>query len=264
MEVVSWIRAHMHAEADASYPLLRWIPSTHATACFDYLESISPAERDELLEARARVAALGFVLTPPAQQEILQLANSNPALVKYREAMLRGPLAMGLRYQSIRMAKAVLNDAQSIAMMQQTRSTLDYVPRDDAPLPLVNDADVTKLHPAKAPQLKKLVKPLLQGLLGAKEERMPGGTMKYDGVLDGTPVTVRVDYAARDVQMIYAVSIPDPERKIVVIGTGYEHLFGMGGGWDYITEENAEASIGLLPELLRRLVTLRNEVKRLA
>ena len=96
-QIVSWVHDHMHAEADAGYPLLRRIPSTHATACFDYLESISPAERDELLEARARVAALGFVLTPPAQQEILQLVNSNPALVKYREAMSRGPLAMGDR-----------------------------------------------------------------------------------------------------------------------------------------------------------------------
>src|SRR5262245_19189850 len=94
--IVSVIRDHLHAEADAGYPLLRRIPSTHATACFDYLESVSPAEREELLEARVRVAALGFVLTPPAQQEILQLVNSNPALVKYREAM-RGPLAMGLR-----------------------------------------------------------------------------------------------------------------------------------------------------------------------
>ncbi len=263
-QIVSLIRDHMHAEADAGYPLLRRIPSTHATACFDYLDSISPAERDELLEARARVAALGFALNPSAPQEILQLVNSNPALVKYREAMSRGPLAMGLRYQSIRMARAVLNDSQSVAMMQQTRSTLDYVPRDDAPVPLVNDADVTKLHPAKAPQLKKLVKPLLQGVLGTREERMPGGTMKYDGALDGTPVKVRVDYAARDVQMIYAVSIPDPERKVAVIGTGYEHFFGMGRGWDYITEENAETSIGLLPELLRRLVSLRNEVKRLA
>ena len=73
---------------------------------------------------------------------------------------------------------------------------------------------------------------------------------------------VRVDYAARDVQMIYAASIPDPERKVALIGTGYEHYFGMGGGWDYITEENAETSAGLLPELLRRLVALRNEVAR--
>jgi hypothetical protein len=261
--IVSLIRNHMHAEAEAGYPLLRRVPSTHATACFDYFESISTAEREELLAARAHVAALGFLLTPSAQQEILRLVNSNPALVEYREAMSRGPLAMGLRYQSIRMAKAVLNDAQSVAMMQRTRSTLGYVPRDDAPMPLVNDADVTKLHPARAPQLKKLVKPLLQGLLGAKEEKVLGGTVKYDGTLDRTPVKVRVDYAARDAQLIYAVSIPDPERKVVVVGTGYEHLFGMGGGWNYLTDENAEASIGLLPELLRRLVTLQSEVKRL-
>ena len=261
--IVSLIRNHMHAEAEAGYPLLRRIPSTHATACFDYLESISAAEREELLAARAHVAALGFLLTPSAQQEILRLVNSNPALVEYREAISRGPLAMGLRYQSIRMAKAVLNDAQSVAMMQRTRSTLGYVPRDDAPMPLVNDADVSKLHPAKAPQLKKLVKPLLLVLLGAKEEKMLGGAVKYDGTLDRTPVKVRVDYAARDVQLIYAVSIPDPERKVVVVGTGYEHLFGMGGGWNYLTDENAEASIGLLPELLRRLVTLQSEVKRL-
>jgi len=262
-QIVSLIREHLRVEADEGYPLLRRIPSTNATAYVDYLESISPAEREELLDARARVASLGFVLPPSAQQDVLQLVNSNPALVKYREAMLQGPLAMGLRYRSIRMAKAVLNDAQSLDMMQQTRSALGYVPRDDAPMPLVNDPDITKLHPAKAPRLKKLVKPLLEILLAAKEEKMPGGTMRYDGVLAGTPLKVRVDYAARDVQMIYSVSIPDPDRKVVVIGTAYERFFGIDGRWDYITEENAEASIGLLPDLLRRVVTLRNEVRRL-
>jgi len=262
-QIVSLVRDYMHAEAYAGYPLLRQIPSTRATVCFDYLESISLGERQELLDARARITALGFVLSPVAQQEILQLVESSPALVKYRAAMLRGPLAMGLRYQSIRMAKAMLSDAKSVAMMRQTRSALGYVPRDDAPVPLVNNADVTMLRPAKAPVLKKLVKPLLQDLLGAKEEKMPGGTMKYDGALDGTSVKVRVDYAARDVQMIYSVSIPDPERKVVLIGSGYEHFFGMGGGWDYITEENAKASVDLLPELLHRVVALLNEVARL-
>jgi hypothetical protein len=97
-QIVSLIRGHMHAEAEAGNPLLRRIPSTRATAWCDYLESISPAERQELLAGRARVAALSFVLAPPVQQEILQLVNSNPALVTYREAMLRGPLAMGPRY----------------------------------------------------------------------------------------------------------------------------------------------------------------------
>ena len=88
------------------------------------------------------------------------------------------------------------------------------------------------------------MKPLLQGLLGAKEEKMPGGTMKYDGSLDGTSVKVRVDYAARDVQLIYSVSISDPERKVVVIGSDYEHFFGISG-WDYLTEANAEGVAGV-------------------
>ena len=263
--ILSIVRGYMQTEADAGYPLLRRIPSTHAIACFDYLESISPREREEFLDAHARVAALGFVLTPAAQQEILQLVNSDAEIAKYRNAKQQGPLAMGLRYQSIRMAKAILNDAQSVAMMRQTRSTLGYVPRDDAPVPLVNDSDIRNLHPARAPQLKKLAKPLLQDFLSATEEKMPGGTMKYQGALDGTSVTVRIDYAGRDVQMIYSVSIPDPERKVVVIGRTYESLFGISGsGWDYITEENAEMSIGLLPELIRRLVDLRSEVARLS
>jgi len=260
--ILSVVRDRMHAEADAGYPLLRRIPSSHATACLDYLESSSPAERDELLDARARFFALALMTTPAAQQEIRQLPNSDPALLKYRKAMLQGPFTAGLRYQGIRMAHAMLNDAQSVAMMQQTRAGLGFVPRDDAPVPLVNNSDVKRLHPAKAPQLKKLVKPLLQGLLNATEAKMPGGRMTYVGTLDETPVKVSLTYT-NQVQMIYAVSIPDNERKVALVGAAYENYFGMGAGWDYITEENAEASIGLLPELLHRLVHLRNEVRSL-
>jgi hypothetical protein len=87
--------------------------------------------------------------------------------------------------------------------------------------------------------------------------------MKYDGALDGTAVKVRVTYAGLDTQMICSVSIPDPERKVALISSGYEHFFGMGGGWNYITEENAVSSLGLLPELLRCVVALRNELARL-
>src|SRR5689334_18872192 len=123
-QIVSLVRNCMRAEADAGYPLLRRIPSTRATGYLDYLEIISPAEQEELLDARTRVTALEFLLTPAAQREILQLVGSNPAMVKYSDALLRGPLAMGVRYQSIRMAKAVLSDAESVAMMRQIRSTL--------------------------------------------------------------------------------------------------------------------------------------------
>jgi hypothetical protein len=67
------------------------------------------------------------VFSPAAQHEILQLVDSNPAVVNYRDAMLQGPRAMRLLYQSIRMARAMLSDAESVPMMRQTRSTLKYV-----------------------------------------------------------------------------------------------------------------------------------------
>jgi hypothetical protein len=259
-KIAGLCRQHLQSEAAAGYPLVRRLPSSRATAFLDYVEGISELERESLIDARARAAALGFVPSPAARQELLELIQSDRSLVQYNEAMLSGPIAMGLRYQSIRMAKAILNDAQSVEMMGRTRASLDYAPRDDAPVPLVNDPDVTKLHPAKAASLKKLVRPLLQNLLDASEEKSPGGTTTYSGSCAGTCIKVRIDYAARDVQMIYAVSIPDPQRKVVVVGFSYEALFGMTSRWDYITDENAEASIGLLPELIHRIVTLRNGV----
>jgi len=260
--IYSVVRSHLHLEADAGYQLLRRVPSTRATAFFDYLDTISLQERDEYMDANARVFALGFAPTPANIQRMRELLDSDPPLVKFRAAMSRGPIAMGLRYQGIRMAQAILRDPQSIEMMHRTRSKLSYVPRDDAPLTIVHDADVTKLNPAKSPQLKKLIKPLMQDFLATKEDKMPGGILKYDGAMDGTPVKVRVDYPGRGMQLIYTVSIPDADHKVAVVGTTYEHYFGIVGGWDYITEENAETSAGLLPELIRRLVALRNAVKR--
>ena len=43
----------MRVEADAGYPLLRRIPSTDATACFDDIESMSPGRVGRRQEARA-------------------------------------------------------------------------------------------------------------------------------------------------------------------------------------------------------------------
>jgi hypothetical protein len=57
-----------------------------------------------------------------------------------------------------------------------------------------------------------------------------------------TSVKVRVDCTMRDVQMIYSVSIPEPERKVALLGSGYEDLSGVGGGRGYVAEENAETS----------------------
>jgi hypothetical protein len=56
------------------------------------------------------------------------------------------------------------------------------------------------------------------------------------------------------------VTISDPTRRILVFRLAYENLGAAGQGWDYLTEENDEASIGLLGELASEVVRLRNRV----
>src|SRR5262249_3596171 len=63
----------------AAAPLYNVLSSSRGTACFDYLESISLVEREDYLDAHARICALGFVFSPATSQEIQQLWNSNPA-----------------------------------------------------------------------------------------------------------------------------------------------------------------------------------------
>jgi hypothetical protein len=61
-------------------------------------------------------------------------------------------------------------------------------------------------------------------------------------------------------QLRYGVSIPDETKRISVLRLTYEDLWAPGPGWDYLTEENADASIHLLRELVVQVVRLRNSV----
>ena len=69
--------------------------------------------------------------------------------------MQSGPFAYGLRYVDLRMARAMLNDPESMARRAHTRSTLDFEPRDDPPKELTPESDIRKIQPAKAPLLRK-------------------------------------------------------------------------------------------------------------
>ncbi len=90
---VSVIRDYMHAEADAGYPLLRQIPSTRATACFDYLERISPAEREELLDAHAWVSGTPNVTTTITVKAIACKTAGQPSSVASAAYTITGATA---------------------------------------------------------------------------------------------------------------------------------------------------------------------------
>jgi hypothetical protein len=234
------MKAHFDEEVRAEFPTLRRIPSSSAIRFLDYVELQTVVERDSLIDALARVAAMRF--SDPAMLAVID--------TRYRDAMRSAQFSMGLRYEGLRMIKAMLSDRQSVEMMAQVRSKLDFIPRDDFPVELVPDPDPGHLKPAKAPQLRKLIESAFRELFAAQKRKLPGGETVYTGVLNDTQTTVRIDYAGMGLQLRYSVTTPH------VSLLAYEDLWGAGYGWDYLTEENAEASIHLMCELVKKITSL--------
>ena len=168
----------------------------------------------------------------------------------------------GLRYCDLKTARMMLNDQQSLDEIARMRSGLDWQPRDDPPRELVPDLDLRNVQPAKAALLRKLVNRALTELLSAKGTKLPGGEMVCSGVLEGTPLTVAVDFASRFAQLRYGVKAATPKKNLRISRLTYEVLWGPDLGWDYLTE-NAPRSIELLCDRLRFLVQLIKQIAAL-
>jgi len=256
--VTALIKDHLVQEVEAGFPRLTRIPGSGVIKFLDYFSTLPEPDRKTLLNARAQGGALQFFPPRDAYDAALRLANHDPALQRYGAAMLTGPLAMGLRYQDLRMIKATLGDPMSMAMMAQTRANLAFVPRDDFPPNLVPDQDPKHLNPAKAPQLRKLIDGAFKSSFACSKEKRLGGELLYTGVCHGTPLTIGIIFSNRGPQLLYHIKIPDDSHTVFCFRFTYESLWGAGSGWDYLTEENAEAAIASLCNLIADCVRLRN------
>jgi len=259
-EVTALVRDRLVREVAAGFPTLTRIPSSGVIQFLDYFATLPVPDREALLDSRAQGGALQFFPPRDAYDAALQHANHDPAVLRYRAALHSGPLAMGLRYQDLRMIKVTLGDPMSVAMMAQTRSTLSFVPRDDFPPNLVPDQDPKNLKPAKAPLLRKLIDAAFKSLFAGSREKRPGGELLYSGVCRDTPLTIGLIFTNRGPQLLYHIKIPDDSHTVFCFRFTYESLWGAVTGWDYLTEENAEAAIACLGELIVQSVDLRNSI----
>lgn len=262
-DISALLKAHLAGEAQAGFPKLTRTPSTGAIQFLDYFAACTAAERDLLLTALAQIDALNFFSPVALRERVEVLVTTNPALVRYRQALQSPPFTMGLRYVGLRMLKSILADRMSMEMMARTRATLDFIPRDDLPAALVPDPEPVHLKPAKAPLLRKLINEAFRELFATQKQKRVGGETEYSGVLQGTNINVVTDFSGRGLQLRYGVSIPDETKTIFVWQLAYENLWAAGPGWDCLTEENAEASVNLLCEHIAQIVSLRNGVTSL-
>jgi hypothetical protein len=257
--IAALIRAELAREADAGFPALNRIPNTRITRLLDHVATLALADRDVLFDSLARIGALHFFPAPLISKAHEQLRTTDPRLVRFHDAMGARPFSYGLRYVDLRMARAMLRDPESRAMMAQTRAALDFQPRDDLPEALVGSTPLLEIETIRAPELRKLLNSMLKRL-GMTPQKRPGGELIYEGMIGGVPLRLSIIFSNLYAQMTYGVGWSVRERGLLVQRLTYETFWGAGGGWDYLTAANAARSIDLLDGLLLRLAQLFDRV----
>ena len=248
-------------EASAGFPRLMRIPSTSIIKFLDYFEAQAATDRDALLDVLARLGAMKFLPPPLISRDYQELRTSHPAYSRFWAAIQSERFAHGYRYEGVKMTRMMVRDPGTVAAIAKIRATLDWQPRDDPPAALVPDPDLSHLNHAKAPLLRKLVKQVFTQMFAAETKKLPGGETGFTGMIEGTKLTVWVDFGSMSAQVRYGVSIPD-ESRILISRVSYEDLWIPNLGWDYLTDENAPASIELLGEQIVYLAGLTKRIVR--
>jgi len=263
LAIAALIRAEHHEEAVQGFPTLRLIPSTGIIKLLDYFDTLSDDERAAQIECQARLAALTFFPAPLIAAAHEKLRTMEPAVLRRAETMSAPIFAYGLRYQGLRMHRAIMNDPESMGELARTRATLDFAPRDDVPAELVGSTPIRDIVTARAPLLRKLLNQMLRAHLAARPNKRPGGELVYEGALDAVPLRVSIIFSNLYAQMVYGVTWSMPERNLLAQRLTYETLWGTNTGWDHLTEENAARSIDLLDQLLVRLAGILERIATL-
>jgi hypothetical protein len=256
LAIAALVREELAGETAAGFSTLLQVPSTGIIKLLDHLTTLSPAEIDDLIAAEARLAALHFFPGPLIATAHEQLRTTQRAILQLGAAFKSPAFAYGLRYLDLRMHRAAMRDPQSVAELAKTRARLDFEPRDDLPERLVGTTPIREIETTKAPELRKLLNQMLTKRQGLTAGKRIGGELLYEGTIEGVPLRVSIIFSNLYAQMTYGVFWSVREQGLLAQRLTYEVLWGAGGGWDYLTEENAARSIDLLEELLLRLARL--------
>jgi hypothetical protein len=251
--VVSLLRAELAHEAASGFPRLRRIPQTDIIWFLDYFAGLGEVEREALLDALADSAALAF--GPPTIPILNErgTVDAPPGLASMVEARNSPAALWGTRYTDLKMMSANPSMREPDGYHESYRALLTplhFQPRPDL-LP-----DLQEMKAAKAPLVRKLVKTALTQSLGLRAEKLPGGVGKFTGRCGDCEVTVRVDFGGMLSQLGYTVTLKGAAGQLLAVQISYERLWGSGGRWDYLTEENAPRSIAFFAEQLAYLADL--------
>jgi hypothetical protein len=261
--VIALLRADFAAEAAAGFPRLKRMPHTAIFSLLDYYASLDAGEQQSLLDGLAWFGSAAFFPTdgPTGQARVAEM-QAHPGFGPYYRTMnSSSEFRTGLRYADVKMVVGMsrcqeIRDAGGLESYYRNLGVSDQAlqPRSDF-LP-----DKNNIRPAKAPLLRKLADAVLKPRLPEKEKH-GGGNFLYTGPLGSGVASVWVDFGSSFMgQLRYGVSVTNTPHTVRMRRLSFESLWCQHGGWDYLTEENAERCLALLPELIDYLVRLADRI----
>jgi len=247
--MVHWLRSEFAEEQGADFARLKRVPDTQVIRFLDYFASFGVAAQSELVAVLADWRSYGLSGMPLPNSAYEQFARVQAAASEGR--------AEGLRYTGVNLLAGLQKGAGQGGLLGwfQKRGITGLAMQP--PENLVRD--VGDLVPVNIATLRRLVKIAFAQRFAANARNIGSEFWQYDGMLGGISVKVLVRYSGRmgRPQLDYQVQVQGKERVIAVPNLCFESVLGVGfGRWDYLTQDNAERSVGLLGELVEYVARL--------
>ena len=234
-EILRLLRLEFQRERDSNFALLRQIPNTALQKTLDYFCSLERADADSLAEAFAQGALTTFFpygVKHPAE-------TGNAAFQRFMHAPTKWTVRW--KYEPVRDLRAGLAFANA-------NPEFDNIPSEVR-------KQIEAIKPVKSSDIRRVVKLAFGQTISSLTVSHVGGFWRYDGLMDGRPVTVNIDYHQKYVQFEYGITHAFQTEEIgrINIDLSYEGLLGVGrGGWDCIEQANLDQSVALLRDLVIR------------
>ena len=239
-KVEALVRAWIEQESLSEWAFVRRVPSTHAWKTVDYLRALEPSRRPSLCAAFLTNAM--FLFDAERDPALHAAKANNPEFSALLEA---GAQAFDWQYLDVRSLRAILGDQTG----KRPTPALAKTPPE-----ILERARA--IRPTSATEIRKAVKAAFQSKYGARPRKTDGGDWQYEGTHHGRRFVVSIDYGGW-YQLRYSVEYDDSRHALRPHRLTYEQVVGAGHGhWDALTADNLEASVGLLCELVDRLVEI--------
>jgi hypothetical protein len=233
LEFQKFCRGEFDREAASGFFTLRRVPSTGVCRFLHYYSELTPQEREAHADAAALWAAMRIGGTDLAMHESLQ---KNEAWKRWAN----WHTINAWRFPSI----PRLRDHERQAGADHARGLASEVNQDIKTM-------TASARAVRSGELRKRVRKAFGDIFAPTISDRGGGWWTYEGTMNGSKLTVSLDYGSRSKQLSYEILVESVASPYRFERIGFETILGVGWGeWDFIVEENVDDSMRLLGEFV--------------